>query len=151
MLNAPSDKLSDSECSKIGNSTIPRCSLCDGRRSRRYRKGHTTVPSQNAEEHICSRPNCRKFKSMMKVTGFYCPKSVIQIHHHYYTNASSEVTHTSVHIIKLPRERSLDDRVEMPGDFPYPYLQEYGTGRLSPIREESPPPVTTSTKPTLHI
>jgi len=54
--------------------------------------------------------------------GFYCPKSVIQIHYHYYASASSEVTHILVYIVKLPKERSLDDRVKMPKDFLYPYL-----------------------------
>ena len=87
----------------------------------------------------------------MKVMGFYCPKSIIQIHHHYYASVSLEVTHTLVHIVEFPGERSLDNRVEMPGDFPYPYLQEYGTGRLSSIKEKLPLPVTTSTKPILHI
>jgi len=79
--------------------------------------------------------------------GFYCPKSVIQIYYYYYTNTSLEVTYTLIHIVKLLRERSLNNRVEMPRNF----LQEYGIGRLSPIREELPPLVTTSTKPTLYI
>jgi hypothetical protein len=50
--------------------------------------------------------------------------------------------------VELPGESSLGDRVELPGDFPFiPYLQRYGTGQLSPIREESPLLVNTSTKP----
>jgi len=77
MLNIPSDKLSDLECSKIGNSTILRYSLYNGYWSRRYQKGYIIVLSQNAEEHIYLRPNCRKFKSIIKVMGFYCPKSII--------------------------------------------------------------------------
>ena len=147
MPNAPSNKLSDPEYSKIRNSTIPQYSLCNRHRLQRYQKGYTIAPSQNTEEYIYLRPNYRKFKSIIKVTGFYCPKSIIQIHHHYYASASLEVTYALVYIVKLPRERSLNNRVEIPKDFP----QEYSTGRLSPIKEELPPLVTTSTKPTLHI
>jgi len=50
--------------------------------------------------------------------------------------------------VKLPRESSLGDRVKMPGDFPFIlYLQRYGIGQLSPIREELPSLFNTSTKP----
>jgi len=50
--------------------------------------------------------------------------------------------------VKLPKESSLGDRVEMPRDFPFIlYLQRYSIGQLSPIREESPPLINTSTKP----
>ena len=54
--------------------------------------------------------------------GFYCPKSVIQIYHHYYANVSLEVTYILVYIVKLFRKRSLDNKVEMPRDFLYLYL-----------------------------
>src|SRR6266702_4164352 len=117
MPNVFSDKLSDLECSKIGNSTIPRCSLCDRCRSWRYWKGYIIVPSQNVEEHICLRPNYKKFKSIIKVMGFYCTKSVIQIYYYYYANASLEVIYVSVYIVEFFRERSLDNKIEMLRDF----------------------------------
>ena len=93
----------------------------------------------------------------MELKGFYFPGSVIEIHHYYHTSSSSEVIRAKVELseesslgesVELLRESSLGDRVEMPRDFPFiPYLQRYGAGQLSPIREESPPLVNTSTKP----
>ena len=68
MLNVLSNKLSDPKCFKIGNSTIPRYSLYNRRRLQKYWKGHTIVPSQNAEEYICLKPDYRKIKSIIKVT-----------------------------------------------------------------------------------
>jgi len=49
--------------------------------------------------------------------GFYCPKSIIQIYYYYYASASLEVTYALIYIVELPRERSLDNRVEIPRDF----------------------------------
>jgi len=49
--------------------------------------------------------------------------------------------------VKLSGESLLGDKVELLGDFLFVlYLWRYGTGQLSPIREELPPLVNTFTK-----
>jgi hypothetical protein len=93
----------------------------------------------------------------VELKGFYSPRSIIEIHHHYHTSFSSEVIYMRV---KLPKKSLLDrgtellgesllgNRVKLPRDLLFIlYLQRYAIGQLSPIREESPFLVNTSTKP----
>lgn len=75
-------------------------------------------------------------------------KVVIEIHNHYYACQNPEAHFTTTHVAEVAEESPLNERAELPGDISFiPYLQRHGTGRLSPIREESPPPVNRFTKP----
>ena len=50
--------------------------------------------------------------------------------------------------VKLFKKSLLGDKVEMPKNFPFiSYLQRYGIGQLSLIKEKLPPLINTFTKP----
>jgi hypothetical protein len=128
------------------------CSLCGKPRSSRFQKRHPIESGQTPEPSICSRPSCAKAVAEMLLakTPSYPGVVVYEIHHHHYHNhisSGAEAPSPISSVAELPGESSLAGRTELPGDSTY---VPYGPGCLSLIRDESPPPVNRSNKPTLR-
>lgn len=124
------------------------CSLCHKPRSSRY------VPAadvRTVDQSICSRPRCAKFKAML--AGLHWGGTVIyETHHHHYGGSSCEAAAMPAGTAEMPGESSLADRVELASNSPYvSSSMKYGSGRLFPVTEDTPPPIDMSTKPVLCI
>ncbi|KAF2259120.1 hypothetical protein CC78DRAFT_586279 [Lojkania enalia] len=118
---------------------INKCALCGRSRSRHYRE------STDPEPLICSKcAKSNEHKGNFKTV-------IIEIHNHCCNSLNPEAHFTTTHVAEVAEKGPLNRPTELLGDIPFiPYLQRHGTGQLSPIREESPPPVNSYTKPTVR-
>lgn len=100
---------------------------------------HPPVSGQLPEARVCSKPKCRQSQSNQ---GEASRETLIfKVHHchHSYGFEAADSTYAS----RMPQEISLVGQSEVSGDLCYmSFPHRCGLGELSPIREESPSPVT---------
>jgi hypothetical protein len=110
------------------SSLTPRhiCSRCGKSRSKRYHNHHPLLPGQVPEPGICSRSKCAT--AVSDILRSPCQVIVYETHYHYHSSSGLEGPPPSYTAgeLRLP-DNSLRD--------------------LSPIREESPPPMDISSGP----
>jgi hypothetical protein len=106
------------------------CALCGKHRSSRYHKLHPLAPGQAPEPGICSRRQCAKAVNEM-LLRLPC-RPVVEVHHHYYSNAGLEELPPSYTEARLPDNT--------------PHWTGHSSRDLSPIREE-PSPINTGSEP----
>jgi hypothetical protein len=133
------------------------CSLYGLPRSRGYHKRHPIAPGQTIKPGVCSRSSYAKVVTEMLFAKSPCPGVIVyEIHHHYHNHTSSgaEAPSPINSATELPGESSLAGRTELHTwrfhICTVPYIEKHGQGCLSPIRDESLPPVNRSNKPTLR-
>jgi hypothetical protein len=104
------------------SSSTPRhiCSRCGKSRSKRYHNHHPLLPGQVPEPGICSRSKCAT--AMNNILRSPCQVIVYETHYHYHSSSGPEEPPPSYTAGELRRD-------------------------LSPIREESPPPMDISSGP----
>ncbi|EXJ56218.1 uncharacterized protein A1O5_12674 [Cladophialophora psammophila CBS 110553] len=111
---------------------------------------HPLVAGQIPEPRICSRPACTRAQSVRWDASHFRPL-VVEVHHYYHIGPGFEARPDLISTAEMPGEGSLTGRVEVAGDPSHgTFSHRYTQGPLSPIREESPPPVNRLTKPTLY-
>lgn len=103
------------------------CSLCGKPRSKRYHDQHPILLGQAPKPGICSRPKCAKAVNEMQ----RLPRPVIiyEIHHHYHSSSGLEGPPPSYTAAEL---QLFDNTLRRD---------------LSPIPEESPPSINTTSGP----
>ena len=125
------------------------CALCGKARSRRYQLNHPVAIGHIPEPGVCSRPNCIRAQSARQEES-PAQALVVEVHHYYHNGHGFEAAAHPIYTPEMPRETSLAGRAKVTGDMHHRPLSQRCTGQLSPIREESLPPVNRSTKPSLH-
>lgn len=151
------------------------CSRCGKLRSKKYHNHYPLLPGQIPEPGICSRPKCAT--AVDDILHSPCQVIVYETHYHYHSNSEQEgpppsytagelgmfggslrglspierespsPVETSSGPGELSGESSPTGQVELPDNV---CSRRRTFGRLSPILEESPPPVNLLNKPTLQ-